>query len=123
MKVSVGFGSEGLVPASYVEVYPEPQAPPAVERPPSVYSNSSASLAGSTTAKKKQGPAVAPRRGAKKLQYVEALYEYTAQSDAEFSMMEGDRFLLITDDSGDGWAEVERSGEKKSVPANYIQRV
>lgn len=38
-------------------------------------------------------------------------------------MAEGDRFVLITRDSGDGWADVERGGVTKSVPANYIQDV
>jgi hypothetical protein len=69
------------------------------------------------------GPAVAPRRGAKKLQYVEALYDYEARSDVEWSMSEGDRFVLVTRDSGDGWADVEKGGVTKSVPANYIQEV
>jgi hypothetical protein len=92
------------------------------DRPGSVYSNSSASLAGSA-AQKRVGPAVAPRRGAKKLQYVEALYEYEARSDMEWNMAEGDRFVLINKDSGDGWADVERGGVTKSVPANYIQEV
>ena len=120
--MKAGFGQEGLVPAAYVEIYPSPVPTPTTERPASVYSNSSASLAGSTTTKKR-GPAVAPRRGAKKLQHVEALYDYTAQTDAEFSMAEGDRFVLITRDTGDGWAEVEKGGVTKSVPANYIQEV
>lgn len=74
-------------------------------------------------APKKVGPAVAPRRGAKKLQYVEALYDYEARTDAEWSMSEGDRFVLINRDSGDGWAEVERGGQVKSVPANYIREI
>jgi len=52
-----------------------------------------------------------------------ALYDYEARSDAEFSMVEGDRFVLVNRDSGDGWAEVERGGQTKSVPANYIQEV
>jgi hypothetical protein len=72
---------------------------------------------------KKKGPAVAPRRGAKKLKYVEAVYEYTAQSEAEHSMVEGERFVLIKEDPGDGWAEVEKGGVTKSVPASYIQAV
>ncbi|KAE8379804.1 hypothetical protein BDV26DRAFT_258605 [Aspergillus bertholletiae] len=126
MRVRVG-SSEGLVPASYVEPAPAASAPPATspgmaERPGSTYSTSSASLAGSA-AGKKVGPAVAPRRGAKKLQYVEALYDYEARSDMEWSMAEGDRFVLVNRDSGDGWADVERGGVTKSVPANYIQAV
>ncbi|CEL04671.1 Putative Actin polymerization protein Bzz1 [Aspergillus calidoustus] len=128
MRVRSESSGEGLVPASYVDVLPA-QTPPSASsgagRPGSTYSNSSASLAGSTAAAaaKRVGPAVAPRRGAKKLQYVEALYDYEARSDMEWSMSEGDRFVLITRDSGDGWADVERGGQTKSVPANYIQEV
>ncbi|KKF97202.1 Protein BZZ1 [Ceratocystis platani] len=72
---------------------------------------------------KKKGPAVAPRRGAKKLRYVEALYAYTAQSDSEHSMTEGERFVLSKEDPGDGWVEVEKGGAVKSVPASYVQMV
>lgn len=120
MRVRAG-SQEGLVPAAYAEIAPAP-SPISNERPGSTYSNSSTSLAGSTAAKK-VGPAVAPRRGAKKLKYVEALYDYEARSDAEWSMVEGDRFVLVSPDGGDGWAEVEKGGQVKSVPANYIQNV
>ncbi|KAJ5584602.1 Fps/Fes/Fer/CIP4 homology [Penicillium hispanicum] len=125
MRVRAG-AKEGLVPASYVEAAPTPSPVPSAspglaDRPGSTYSNSSASLAGS--APKRVGPAVAPRRGAKKLQYVEAMYDYEARSDMEWSMSEGDRFVLITRDTGDGWADVERGGVTKSVPANYIEEV
>ncbi|KIW13995.1 hypothetical protein PV08_06776 [Exophiala spinifera] len=124
-KVHAGMGKEGLVPTAYLEELPTPASTPAQERPPSLYSNSSASLASSNMAagKKKQGPAVAPKRGAKKVKYVEALYPYTAQSDAEFDMAEGEKFILISMGSGDGWADVEKNGETRSVPANYIQEV
>jgi hypothetical protein len=119
LKIRAGY-KEGLVPTAYVEVIAS--ASPSPQRPLSTYSNSGSSMAGSVTTKKK-GPVVAPRRGAKKLKYVEALYEYTAQSDAEHSMMEGERLVLIKDDPGDGWAEVEKNGTTKSVPANYVQAV
>jgi hypothetical protein len=66
---------------------------------------------------------VAPKRGAKKLKYVEAQYDYTAGGEAEHSMVEGERFVLIKDDPGDGWMEVEKGGVVKSVPANYVQAV
>ncbi|KAK2753449.1 hypothetical protein FQN54_007839 [Arachnomyces sp. PD_36] len=113
---------DGLVPAAYVESTPASPALP--ERPGSTISASSTSQAGSlAAAAKRKGPAVAPKRGAKKVQYVEALYDYEARSDAEFSMAEGDRFVLINRDSGDGWADVEQGGQTKSVPANYIQEV
>lgn len=44
-------------------------------------------------------------------------------SEAEWSMAEGERFLLVNRDGGDGWAEVEKGGVTRSVPANYIQDV
>jgi hypothetical protein len=116
--VKAGY-KEGLVPTAYIEVLAvAAQAP----RPSSIYSNSGSSMTSSIQGKK-QGPAVAPKRGAKKLKYVEALYEYSAQSDAEHSMTEGERFVLIKEDPGDGWAEVEKNGMTKSVPANYVQAV
>ena len=103
---------------------PQPARPVQPERPSSSFSNSSASLAGSLQgAAKKKGPAVAPKRGAKKLKYVEALYDYDARSDAEWSMAEGERFVLVSKDGGDGWADVEKAGVTKSVPANYIQDI
>lgn len=122
----MGPGSEGLVPSAYIEGLPSvahATTMAAQERPMSTYSDSSTSLASATTGTKKKGPAVAPKRGAKKVKYVEALYAYEAQSVAEFDMSEGERFILISMDSGDGWAEVERGGETRSVPANYIQEV
>lgn len=125
-KVRVGY-KEGLVPASYIELSaPAPIAPQNTgqsARPPSTYSNSGSSIGTAAPTGKKKGPAVAPRRGAKKLKYAEALYEYSAQSDAEHSMAAGERFVLIKEDPGDGWAEVEKGGVTKSVPASYIQVV
>lgn len=111
--------STGLVPTSYIEILPTPTPS---ERPISSYSSSSASLAGSIPGKKK-GPAVAPKRGAKKLKYVEALYDYEARSEMEWSMSEGEKFVLITKGTGDGWADVEKGGVTRSVPANYIREV
>lgn len=119
-KVRAG-AREGLVPTAYLEL--RSAAPSLSERPASTYSNSSASFTGSTAPTKKKGPTVAPKRGAKKLKYVEAMYEYEARTDAEWSMSEGERFVLINKDAGDGWADVEKGGVTKSVPANYIQDV
>ncbi|KIH88003.1 hypothetical protein SPBR_06710 [Sporothrix brasiliensis 5110] len=128
-KVRAGY-KEGLVPASYVEVVPASAAPPAAMAPQntgqSTYSNSGSSISTNNTVNagsRKKGPAVAPRRGAKKLKYVEALYAYSAQNDAEHNMVEGERFVLIKDDPGDGWVEVEKGGVTKSVPASYVQAV
>ena len=118
-------GTSGLVPTSYVDltVLPTPSLP---ARPDSMYSNSSASLTGSMHASgtgKKKGPAVAPKKGARKLHYVEALYDYEARSEVEWSMSEGERFVCIVRDSGDGWADVEKGGQVKSVPANYVRDI
>lgn len=38
-------------------------------------------------------------------------------------MSEGERFVLVNKDGGGGWADVERGGQVKSVPANYIKDV
>lgn len=35
-------------------------------------------------------------------------------------MKEGERFVLVRADEGDGWADVERGGVVRSVPANYL---
>lgn len=128
VKVRAGY-KEGLVPATYLEIFPEPIIPQDTgsssinNRPASVYSNSGSSINTTGPGIKKKGPAVAPRRGAKKLKYVVALYDYAAQSEAEHSMTEGERFVLIKEDPGDGWAEVEKGGATKSVPASYVQVV
>ncbi|EUC33254.1 hypothetical protein COCCADRAFT_96499 [Bipolaris zeicola 26-R-13] len=128
IKVRAGF-KEGLVPAAYVEIIaatpPTTASTFSSARPDSTYSASSASTSNLNSAApvKKKGPAVAPKRGAKKLKYVEALYDYTAQTDVEHSMVEGDRFVLINMDAGDGWADVEKDGVVRSVPANYIHLV
>lgn len=66
---------------------------------------------------------MAPKRGAKKLKYVEAMYDYSAQSPDEHSIREGDRLVLLKEDQGDGWAEVEKDGRPGSVPAAYVQSV
>jgi formin-binding protein 1 len=120
-------GTEGVVPTAYLE-----ELPPSISsnnnhspRPASSRSESTASLA-SFSQQKKKGPAVAPRRGAKKVKYVEAMYAYNAQSELEFDMEEGERFILISMGTGDGWADVERVGDgggRGSVPAAYIQEV
>ncbi|RGP75835.1 actin polymerization [Fusarium longipes] len=122
VKVRAGY-KEGLVPTSYVEftTVTTPSAPAPSARPSSTYSTSTTSSLTQST--KKKGPAVAPKRGAKKLRYVEALYEYIAQAETEHSMAEGERFVLVQDDPGDGWVEVEKAGVTGSVPASYVQAV
>lgn len=122
VKVRAG-AKEGLIPSSYADFSAAAAPPLSAARPVSSYSTSttSSSATAAAGAKKKQGPAVAPRRGAKKLRYVEAVYEYTAQTETEHSMSEGERFVLVKDDPGDGWIEVEKAGVTASVPASYVQ--
>lgn len=38
-------------------------------------------------------------------------------------MSEGEKFVLVKDDPGDGWVEVEKAGVTGSVPASYVQAV
>ncbi|KAI0456956.1 hypothetical protein F5B21DRAFT_466338 [Xylaria acuta] len=124
IKVRAGY-KEGLVPGTYLEIFAAPIVPQdtgsSQTRPGSTYSNSGSSIGTAAPAVKKKGPAVAPRRGAKMLKYVIALYDYTAQNETEHSMTEGERFVLIKDDPGDGWVEVEKGGSTRSVPASYVQ--
>ncbi|GAW17044.1 hypothetical protein ANO14919_064940 [Xylariales sp. No.14919] len=124
VKIRAGY-KEGLVPGTYLEIFATPivaqDTGSSQTRPGSTYSNSGSSVGTAAPAVKKKGPAVAPRRGAKKLKYVTALYDYTAQSETEHTMAEGERFVLIKDDPGDGWVEVEKGGSTRSVPASYVQ--
>ncbi|KJY01397.1 actin polymerization protein Bzz1 [Zymoseptoria brevis] len=121
----------GLVPSSYAEL--APPAPPSKsplgdDRPTSAAASASTvSLAGSdtpsTTGKKKQGPAVAPRRGAKKVKHVVALYTYAKGGEGETDMEEGEKMVLVAGDSGDGWVEVESLAGKGVVPASWVRDV
>ncbi|KAG9968862.1 hypothetical protein KCU72_g24968, partial [Aureobasidium melanogenum] len=123
MKVRTSSG-EGLVPASYVEIMPSSPAKSQPGHRASITSLAT-SIASSAPSTKKKGPAVAPKRGAKKLKYVEALYTYEASGEGETSMDEGERLVLVTPDSGDGWCEVERAGGqgKGLVPAGWVKEV
>jgi formin-binding protein 1 len=119
-----GFGAgSGLVPATYADL----TATPTSARPISTASASTTSLAGSDGSGpkpvKKQGPAVAPRRGAKKVKHVEALYTYEASGPGETDMQAGEKMVLVTPDSGDGWCEVESRAGKGVVPASWIKDV
>ncbi|KAK6329740.1 hypothetical protein TWF696_003605 [Orbilia brochopaga] len=106
---------EGVVPTSYIEMLAPPKPSPA---PVELEASSSR-----RTSMIKKGPVVPPRRGGKKLTHVQAIYSYKARTADEFDMAEGDRFVLIAEDDGNGWAEVEKNGVKKMVPANYVEKV
>lgn len=124
---SSGGSSFGLVPAAYAEV--SAPIPPSKDGRPlsTAASTSTVSLAGSEDAPslktKKQGPAVAPRRGAKKIKHVEALYAYVTGADGETSMEAGERMILLTPDNGDGWVEVESKAGSGVVPASWVKDV
>ena len=115
-----------------MEAVATPMSPSIDDRPMSTATAASASttsLAGSvssgTPSVKKQGPAVAPKRGGKKIKHVQALYTYAATGDGEVSMDEGERMVLLSADQGDGWCEVERAGGagKGVVPAGWVKEV
>ncbi|KAK3328372.1 hypothetical protein B0T19DRAFT_188968 [Cercophora scortea] len=123
VKVRAGV-KEGLVPATYIQESPPaalvPQHTGQSARPASAYSNSGSSSIGTAAPARRQGPAVAPRRGAKKLKWVEVLYEYEAQDETEHSIAPGERFVVVREDQGDGWVQVEKGGVTRSVPASYV---
>lgn len=86
---------QGLVPTSYIEIKAAKKPPP-----------------------------VAPKRGAKRVQYLEALYDYTADGEDELSIRAGDRIILVEDDTdGSGWTEGELNGEKGMFPTSYVKKI
>lgn len=142
----------GLVPASYAELFPAaaPAGPALPARPPRPLSDalsataSTSSLATGDDAassapapKKKQGPAVAPRRGGAKkpaapapaaapsptVRQVEALYTYAAGGPGEVDMTAGERMTLLAPDGGDGWCEVQARAGRGVVPSSWVKEV
>lgn len=111
-------GREGVVPLSYIEIQ-DPAQPAAA--PASLHESDTSSLA-TTGGSRRKGPAPPPKRGARKQQsYVRAIYDYTAQTDLEISIHEGDVILLRAADTGNGWAEGELNGAVGQFPANYVE--
>lgn len=95
-----GSHGQGLVPTTYIEIITR--------------------LSG----KKPAPPAVAPKRGAKRIQYVEALYAYAADGDDELTLHVGDKIVLIEDDTdGSGWTEGELNGKRGMFPTSYVKKV
>ncbi|ABN64971.2 predicted protein [Scheffersomyces stipitis CBS 6054] len=104
--IGLSNGTQGLAPTSYLEIAKPIQA----------------DTTGSSS--KKKGPSVAPRRGAKKVSYVEALYDYNADGDDEITIRAGDRIVLIQDDTdGSGWTEGELNGQRGLFPTGYVKKV
>ncbi|KAL1591207.1 hypothetical protein WHR41_00248 [Cladosporium halotolerans] len=113
--------TSGLVPASYAELTSKTDVSAAASASTTSLSGSAHSASG--PAGRKQGPAVAPRRGAKKVRHVEALYTYDPSGDGETAMQEGERMVLVSPDQGDGWCEVESKAGKGVVPAGWVKEV
>lgn len=104
-----GTGAQGLAPTSYLTI------------------TTGGSAAGGNDlglTPKKKGPAVAPKRGAKRVEYVEALYDYVADEDNELSIRAGDKIVLVqADTDGSGWTEGELDGQKGLFPTAYVKRI
>lgn len=85
----------GLVPTSYIEI-----------------------------TSKKKGPSVPPKRGARRVRYLEALYDYNAEEDNELTIRAGDKIALVQEDTdGSGWTEGELNGKKGLFPTAYAKAV
>lgn len=111
-------GEEGLVPASYAEIIHNIRAVPSIASVSTSATNDSRA-----TASKKKGPAVAPKRGAKKIRYMIALYNYDAQTEEEITVRQGDKIMVIEDDQGDGWTEGELNGMRGVFPTSYAKDI
>lgn len=84
-------GMEGLVPTSYIKTIVKKKQPP---------------------------PKVVPRKSVKATNQVRVLYDYEAQGDDELTVSSGDTVVLINDD-GSGWSEVELNGNIGLIPTSY----
>lgn len=122
LKIRPSGGAPGLVPASYTELFPQ-QSPLSNPRPISTASASTTSLSSTNAPGRKQGPAVAPRRGGAKKKHVEALYTYEPTGEGEVAMEAGEKMVLVQADQGDGWCEVESKAGKGVVPAGWVKEV
>lgn len=73
---------------------------------------------------KRKGPSVAPKRGAKKVEYVEALYDYIAEEENELSILAGDKIVLVQEDTdGSGWTEGELNSQRGLFPTSYVTKI
>ncbi|EGW31284.1 uncharacterized protein SPAPADRAFT_72123 [Spathaspora passalidarum NRRL Y-27907] len=98
---------KGLVPTSYLEITQSDNVSMSSLQKP-----------------KKQGPSVAPRRGAKKVSYVQALYDYSADGDDEITIHAGDKIVVTQEDTdGSGWTEGELNGNKGVFPTSYVKKI
>lgn len=111
-------GTEGLVPASYIELITSDS----FARNGNNISRT-ASVSTTSTSATKKGPQVAPRKGGKKIKYVMALYDYDATNEDEITIRTGDKIVVTLEDQGDGWTEGELNGMRGSFPTSYVKDV
>ncbi|KAK6462183.1 hypothetical protein DFJ63DRAFT_150314 [Scheffersomyces coipomensis] len=114
-EVRMDSGEEGIVPTAYIEINSTgggSNGPGPSSRNGSV----------SDPSNKKKGPSVAPRRGAKKVQYLEAVYDYAADGDDEVSIRVGDKIILVEEDV-DGWTKGEVNGVTGVFPSTYVKKL
>ncbi|GMF58864.1 unnamed protein product [[Candida] boidinii] len=71
------------------------------------------------TGGKKQGPKVAPKRGAKKVKYMEISDPYEPADEDELGVNAGDKVLVLKEDDGSGWTEGEIEGIRGLFPTSY----
>ena len=96
--VSNSFGSEGLVPTSYLKIEEHKQ-------------------------QKKQGPKVSPRKNARLVKKMKIIYDYEAQGDDELTVKAGDIVVILNEDDGSGWTEGEIDGYTGLFPTSYGRAV
>ncbi|GAA6010643.1 hypothetical protein JCM10207_007780 [Rhodosporidiobolus poonsookiae] len=86
----------------------------------------SAGASSPSLASKRPPPPPPPGRpgAAKKVEYVTALYDYTAQAAGDLSFAAGDRIEIVkrTDNTEDWWTGRVNSGEPGQFPANYVSQ-
>ena len=105
-RVSNSSGQTGIVPTSYIEV--RAGAPPLTRRPTGASARSASSSANG---------------GSAAYGTVEAIYAYTAGSNAELSISKGETLELTAKgkDFAAGWTEVVQNGRKGIVPTSYVR--
>lgn len=119
INVRTAAGDVGLVPATYLETITL-QPTESVTSSFSTSSNNNNNNNNRNKIKKK-GPTVAPKRGARKVNYMVALYDYDAKSGDELTIRTGDKILVLNADTGNGWTEGELNAMSGLFPSSYAK--
>lgn len=112
--------SHGGAPDSAAQAAPPPYSP----SPPA--NGSSTVVAGAAAAAKKAPPPPPPLKSKPKpkpaVQYVVALYDFTAQAEGDLSFGVGDRIELVQrTESTEDWWTGRLNGKEGVFPGNYVQ--